>query len=596
MTLILWNALSLVILLLSIWWFVRQWRRVEQELKSDASPSGAKAFMKLFGVALVLMFVVLAFSILAMPWIAGVFKTIFGEAKEPWEFSGTLINNYSTGLGFVFSIPTALAGSVVAILLALRALRSADDIKELTRKQNELMQEQNSLQAAQTRLGQAQSSIETQRVILREVDEVHRLYYELCDALNAYFSVVRRVVFSFWESGVSGIKSDRVISLIDDEQFSEIDSSRERFRQALKSIAASPAGCRLWKKLAQSQSTSLVGTLSTEMLDFSMDKPIEIRLSSLPNLVYHSDVYCHARSQKSLNKIVHEMVLSSVLCDHVWRASYSAAQAIPVVSLLGKSIYRSDGKSPHIEVERLEHLFRMSWECAGESTNGSYLERACMQVIEALQMDKCNVLFILLARELRFVPESVDDFRKHLIRVSKEINDILGGSYVDPEVWFDEVVQGSESVLPDLDQDARSRGYLVTSGCCLALFDGYDFHNVGAAILADIIRMMPDHAVFVGYLRALFGTENEEVVDHMLATKAIDLDIRSFLPAEFSEASEWLQEHPVLPIISAFTFGKADEFDKLFAREKFDDVSGEENRKSLLRGLGLSVGGYQERA
>lgn len=590
MTLLWWNVLSGFVLLLTLGWFLLQWKKVETELGTNSSPSGARSFMKLFLAALFLMFAVLGFMVFTAPWIAGGFTGLFDKRNS--LSLGELVNEYSTGLSFMFSIPTALAGSVVAILLALRALRSSDDIKELTSKQTELMQEQNALQDGQIALGRAQAKVEQRQAVLREVNEIHRLYFELCDSISGYSAAVRRVALVHMEFGAAGVSTDQSITTVTVELFIEFDEARRRLEQALKSIAASPAGYRLWKELAKSQKSSLMEAIELEMGAHSLDSRLNTSLSDLPALVYYANVYCQTKTRATLDTAIHAQLRPAIAFDSIWRSAYACCASAPLIAAMDKSIYRSDGKDYSRELERLERLMDRSWECVG--TSGSYLEALCIPLMEKAPPVQQLALFELLKHELQYVPTSLPDFENHLAHVSLSINTLIGSDCVDHKKWADAVFLAANSTIPDLDSDIRPRAYLIVAGALLACYDGHDYHNLGAALLVDIIHMMPNEQTLASYIRSLFGEDYAEVINEMLSSRSIDLSIRSFLPEELTEAASWILDHPVLPMICAYSRCGGDSFDQLFTKDRWENEAHGEDRTSLLQSLGVNVGGYQE--
>lgn len=559
------------------------WSKVNEELQAD-SPSAGRAFLRLFGAGICLMILLLIGTTFVGPVLADLWKEYPAGSKT--LSLGELINQYATGLSFVFSIPTALAGSVVAILLALRALRSADDVKTLTAQQTKLMQEQNALQTTQINLGNAQFFNENRQKILSEVEDIHRLYFELCDSLASFCAIVRRDAFSFFRNGFEDMDTPPI-------QERHVIESRQRFLDALKGIAASPSASRLWRHTSSKLSKSLIGALKLEMANHSHDSPVNIDLADITSIVFH----CQVNDMDSdgvgmgINKFVNKFVRNYVVTESLWRASLSA-----------KSRGLSDNSSPAIdsspgvvakeELDQISEICRASWDGATQY-GPSYLADRCLVDAMYLPASECKGLAQLLAKELRYVPLGCDDLMEFLKTLSYSVNNITQKRTISAADWFPFIQTKAELELFSLGAESKTRCSFVGSGAVLAQVNGYAFHNLGLALLADVIQMMPDSAMLADYLRADLGKELNEVFDRLVANGHVQLDIRSFLPTDLLSAAQWVHQHPVLPLIAPITFAKTDGFDELFGVENWEAVPMKRDRHALLKAMGLNVGDYQ---
>lgn len=572
--------------LCAIWWLNRKWRRVELALEGER-PSGADAYLSLFIAALIFMTVTLVGAVLYAPDLSRLWQNSTAGLPE----IGDLVEKYSSGLSLLFSIPTALAGSVVAIVLALRALKSADDVKALTERQTDLMQEQNRLQEEQIRLSSAQSFFEQRQIVLMEVDAIQSRFFELCDALTSYLVITRWRVFGFWEGPLSGRSSNAALSLIDERDFVSFFEARERVFESLKAIAEHPASFRLWRQLVKSAGSPMIDGLEEQARHYSLDSLPQLRLAHPLALVNSLRAYQPCNSRDEVNVFTHRRQLLDVELDYVWRASFNAAEAGALNALIGKSVFRSDGKSYPVEIEQLERTMASSWESSGTSHHRSYLIDACIDAATKLSAEDVKGLNRLLIDGLSFVPATKSELVSHVERLSRQINDVLGENRIIAKTWLDEIDEAASQGRSDLPESARERACLVASGALLSSFDGCEFHNMGVAVLADVVCALPNREELLRCLSDGMGAEFEATLRRLSETGVVSLDIQSFIPGALREAAEWLQKHPAQALTTSFCACTGSAFDSLFEAENVIRVVGAKDRKGMFRALGLNVGG-----
>lgn len=424
--------------------------------------------------------------LLGVVFLIGVSLSFYGS-----EFIG--FDRLNNALSFIIGLPAALAGAIVAIILAIRSI-------DLTQNQNKIMQRQlNFEKEVDARL--KREAIRADVVLKKE--HCDNLYKDLNSCLNEYLEVS----FLIFDHIYDWDKTD-VINL-NDNFFDELNKSRKSLINSIERISKDALGRDIWLKIIKQNKMSLDGVHTF----YSKFDKYEAQKGYLPDAGFLPD---------SLYRYFYR---DEIVKKHIGKAWLINSHGLTQWSVISDYIHE---QTSHLK-ELLDYSSKVT---ATDFETGKQVVTDCTWSDASNHTTIGTSLFEKLYREDRY---SITDQEKY--EVVKEIFttvDISFDQYKEKityllnkldskefnfDNWYEFILfnafdesNSSETNKRPLHRKVQVAGQLLA---CTGETKGFDIStNTGLLILRNILLLLKEYATNKDYLVSILSEKyDDESVD-----------------------------------------------------------------------------------